>query len=119
MGNYDEVLWYCNEFIKIDPTYREPYFLMADAFNEIGVYTMVEGAVLTGVKYSDRKFDWVESPESWAGREYSILGAVYLNMERYEEASEKLKKALEIEPNNTELLKQYILSLEKQLNKIA
>lgn len=119
VGNYDEALWYCQEFIRVDPTYREPYFLMAEVFNEVKVYTMAEAAVLAGVKNGVQKYNWVETESTWTCDENTILGAIYINMQRYEEAAVQLKKALEYKPNHIILLKQYITALEQSLNKIA
>ena len=119
LKNYDEALWYCQEFIRVDPTYREPYFLMAEVFNASKVYTMAESAVLAGRKYGVRKYDWVETQNSWLYEDNAILGAIYINLQQYDKAIEHLKKTLECEPNNIELLKQYAFALENQLNKIA
>ena len=62
--NYDEALWYCQEFIRVDSTYREPYFIMAQVFNECGVFTMAEAAALAGFKHTTQKFNWVETSHS-------------------------------------------------------
>ena len=119
IGNYDEALWYCQEFIRVDPTYREPYFVMAQAFNASHVFTMAEAAVLAGFKNSIQKFDWVETGNSWTSEGHAILGAVYINMKKYQEAAEQLKTALSYDPENPRLMKQYILVLEELTNKIV
>ena len=116
LKNYDEALWYCQEFIRVNPTYREPYFLMALIYNETKVYTMAEAAVLAGLKYSTYKSNWVESRDSWYLQDKLLLGAIYLNLQNYTEAEKNIKEALQYKPNNVELLKQYIICLEHKLN---
>lgn len=119
LKNYDEALWYCQEFIRADSTYREPYFLMASIFNETRVYTMAEAALLAGVKNGIEKKNWVELQKTWTTDEYTILGAIYLNMGKYEEAAQQLKYALNYDANNLSVLQQYTLALENWLKKVV
>ena len=119
IGNFDEALWYCQEFIRVDPTYREPYFMMAEIFNDTRVFTMAEAAVFAGVKNSTQKFNWVESGNSWTNQESLILGAVYINMQRYEEAAKQLKMGLSYDPKNIQIMQQYIGVLEELTKKIV
>ena len=57
LGNYDEAIWYCQEFIRVNPTYREPYFLMARALIELKLNVLVEGVIDAGLKHSTYKKD--------------------------------------------------------------
>ena len=116
--NYDEALWYCQEFIRVNSTYREPYFIMAQVFNECGVFTMAEAAALAGFKHTTQKFNWVETSHSWTSEGHAILGAVYLNLKNYTESAKHLKQALEWEPDNIALIKQYVTVLEELIDKI-
>lgn len=43
-----------------------------------------------------------------------MFGAIYINMEKYEQAAENLKEALKYSPDNVALLKQYIMCLENK-----
>ena len=112
LGNYDEAIWYCQEFIRVNPTYREPYFLMARALIELKLNVLVEGVIDAGLKYSTYKKDWVESGASWSYEDKVIMGAAALNLQDWDKAQTNLKQALEFEPNNIKLLKQYIYCLE-------
>ena len=118
LGNYDEAIWYCQEFIQVNPTYREPYFLMARIFNDRKVYTMAEAAVLAGIKYSTYKSNWVESSCSWYLEDKLLLGAIYLNLKEYKKAKDNLIEALKYRPDDVDLLKQYSYCLEQLLGKI-
>lgn len=110
--NYEETIWYCQEFIRVNPTYREPYFLMARALIGLKLSVLAEGVVNAGLKYSTYKKNWVEAGTSWIYEDKVILSAAALNLEDWEKAQINLKEALKFEPNNVELLKQYIYCLE-------
>ena len=113
--NYDEAIWYCHEFIRVNPTYREPYFLLAHIFNDMQMYTLAKSMVETGIKYSTFKKDWVESESSWYLEDKVLLAAICLNLKEYDEAYENSKAALEYKPNDVVLLKQYIACIEHRL----
>lgn len=57
LKNYDETLWYCQEFLRVNNTYREPYFLMARTYVDLKLDTLAESAVQAGIKYSTLKKD--------------------------------------------------------------
>ena len=65
-----------------------------------------------------KKFNWVETSHSWTSEGHAILGAVYLNLKNYIESAKHLKKALEWEPDNIALIKQYVMVLEELVDKI-
>ena len=110
--NYDEAIWYCQEFIRINPTYREPYFLIAKSLIELKLNVLVKGVIDAGLKYSTYKKDWVETGASWSYEDKTILAAALLNLQDWNEAEINLKEALKFDPNNIDLLKQYIYCLE-------
>lgn len=64
LKNYDEVVWYCHEFIRVNPTYREPYFLLGHIFNDMRMYTLAEAMVKAGIEHSTLKKNWVENESS-------------------------------------------------------
>ena len=51
IGNYWEVLSYCQDFIYLDATYRDPYFLMAEAYLALTLNTLAEATAEAGFKY--------------------------------------------------------------------
>lgn len=113
LKDYDECLWYAQRFIQIDNSYREPYFLMARAYNEKHLYSLAEYSVLAGVNYGIRKNNWIEMATSWYLEPDLLLGVIYTNLKKYKEAIPHIKSALQYKPNNTTLLKQYIFVLEE------
>ena len=85
---------------------------MARALIELKLNVLVEGVIDAGLKYSTYKKDWVESGASWSYEDKVIMGAAALNLQDWDKAEINLKQALEFEPNNVNLLKQYIYCLE-------
>lgn len=116
IGDYWEVLSYCQDFIYIDPTYRDPYFLMAEAYVSLKLNTLAESAVLAGLKYGVRHNTWVETANAWLGWSDHLLGIIYYNLEDYLLSLKHFQKALEHEPNDVSLLQQYNSALQVAYN---
>lgn len=114
--NYWEVLSYCQDFIYLDATYRDPYFLMAEAYLGLTLNTLAEATAEAGFKYGVKHNDWVETANSWLGWGHEILGAAKSNLGRYDESIQHFNKALQHEPNNVELLKQFNSVLQVAYN---
>ncbi len=114
--NFDEAIWYCQEFVKEDPTYREPYFLMAEIYNVMKMYTLGEAMARAGFKNGKQHFDWVERGNTWLGWGNDLLGVALFNLGQYEEASKEMQIAVKHEPNDVRILKNYISCLEMLKN---
>ncbi len=110
-------LFYFSKFLQIDNSYREPYFCLADIYNHWGIYPLAEAMVQTGLKYSIRHYDWVERKDFWIAKADELLLNIYLNLEKYDLAVQHGKIAIEHNPKNFEILKQYSTALEKLLEK--
>lgn len=65
LKNFDEAIWYCQEFVKEDRTYREPYLIMAEMYNLMEMPTLAKAMALTAFKYGTRKYSWVERANTW------------------------------------------------------
>ena len=105
VNNYDECIWYCQEFIKEDKTYREPYFLMAEVYNLMKMYSLAEAMVKAGFEYGIQKYDWVEHGNTWLGWGYDLLSVAQYNLGKIDEAIKNGEIALQHEPNDARLLK--------------
>lgn len=105
VNNYDESLWYCQEFIKEDKTYREPYFLMAEVYNLMKMPSLAEACAKAGFEYGVLKYDWVERGNTWLGWGYDLLSVAQYNLGKIDEAIKNGEIALQHEPNDARLLK--------------
>jgi tetratricopeptide (TPR) repeat protein len=115
LENYDEAIWYCQEFIKEDHTYREPYLIMAEMYNIMGMFTLAESCVKAALEYGTHKYDWVEKANTWLGWSNDVLSVSEFNLGKIDEAMKNLEIALSHEPNDARLLKNYNACLKEKL----
>jgi len=112
---YDTAIWYCQEFIKEDYTYREPYLIMAEIYNDMNMPTLAEACVNQALVYTTRKNTWVERANTWLGDPYDTLSISYYKLEEYDKALENISIALKHKPNDQRLLKNCAAFLETKL----
>lgn len=115
LENYDEVIWYCNHFIELDRSYREPYFLLAEVYNLKKLYTLAECTCLAGFEYGVQKYDWVERGNTWLGWGYDLLSVAQFNLGKIDAAIKNGEIALSHEPNDARLLKNQNLYYKTKL----
>lgn len=113
--DFSKSMYYYSMFLKTDSSYREPYLCMADIYNNKGLYTLAEATIQTGLKYSVRHYDWVERSDFWIAKADELLLTTYLGLNDYKKAAIHGKIALEHNPDDLILLKQYNTALEKLL----
>ena len=118
LQNYDEVLWYCQEFIKEDKTFREPYLIMAEVYIDMNMPTLAEGCLEMAKKYSYQHYSWVERAETWTNLLEDIESICMFKLGNYREAYELGKKALAHEPSNERLLKNVNEFAESYINSL-
>lgn len=119
LKNYDEAIWYYQEFIKEDYTHREPYFGLAEIYNDMKMYTLAEAMVKAALEHSVRQFDWIEQADAWVTRGDDILSISYYNLGKLDEAIEHIEECLKHHPNDVRLLKNYNTFLKEKLSKIS
>lgn len=77
IGNKDKAIYYYNQAIAQESTYREPYLLAAEVFNEIQKYHIAIGYVKEAFKNSYRHYTWLERDMSWREQPDDILAIAY------------------------------------------
>jgi len=115
--NYDEALWYCQEFIKEDPTYREPYLLMGEVYNSMKMYTLAEATVKAGLEYGVQKYDWVERSTTWIWWPEDVLSISEFYLGKIDKAIEHVNACLAHAPSDTRLLKNALAFYKEKLKK--
>ena len=83
LGNYDEAIKWYNEWINTDPTYREPYFCIADVYMTKHMYTVAIGYLDMGIKFATRKYDWLERFDNWIAKANDMLAICYYYLKDY------------------------------------
>lgn len=116
IGDYWESLSYCQDFIYLDPTYRDPYFLMAENYLRLQITTLADASARAGFHFGIKHNNWVETANSWLGWGQHILGVTNHNLGNYDDSIKFFQQALEHEPDNIELLHQYNSVLQLAYN---
>ena len=107
LHNYDEAIWYYQEWIKEDPSYREPYLGLAEIYNDMRMYSLAEALALAAIKNGTRKYTWVERADSWLTQPEDILSIALFNLGDCEQALQYVDMCLEHHPDDPRLLKNY------------
>lgn len=115
LGNFDEAIWYAQEFIKEDHTYREPYLTLAKVYNQMGMFTLAEAMVNLAIKYGTKKNTWVERADTWTYLPHEQLGLAHYNLGRVDEAITESIQALKYFPKDAQLLEEQNTYLRKKL----
>lgn len=123
LNNFDEAIWYYQEFIKEDSTYREPYLALARIYLTMKMPTLAKGMLDIARDYTNRKYVWVEQTNSWVSELEELFAFTYYELKDYDLALENAKIALSHDPDNINLLKLFktilTVKLEQADKKIA
>ena len=113
--NFDEAIWYCQEAIKEDPTYREPYFILGEMYNLMKMYTLAESVIKAGFEYGTHKYNWVEMGKTWLTWGEDILSVAQTNLHKYDEALKNMDAVLKHNPNDVRVIKNQNIILKKMV----
>ena len=102
--------------MKEDPTYREPYFSLADIYLHEGLYHLAIATIKTGIENSKRHYSWVERSDFWIAKGEELLLYAYCGIEDYKNAVKYGKIAYKHNPNSKEIAIKYIKALEHEYN---
>ena len=109
-------IYYLLQFMKEDPTYREPYFSLADIYLHEGLYHLAIATIKTGIENSKRHYSWVERSDFWIAKGEELLLYAYCGIEDYKNAVKYGKIAYKHNPNSKEIAIKYIKALEHEYN---
>lgn len=109
-------LQYFLQFMKEDPTYREPYFCLADIYNYEGLYQLSIATTKAGLENSVRHYSWVERADFWIAKGEELLLHSYYALKDYKNGVKYGKIAYKHNPNKPEIAKEYIECLEQGYN---
>lgn len=103
LGNLDKAIYNYNMAITQEPTYREPYLLAAEIFNEKYQYNIAIGYVNDALKNSYRHFTWLERDDSWREKVDDILSISYFYLGEYDKSCFHVKNAYNLNPYDTRI----------------
>lgn len=117
-SNFDEAIWYCQEFIKEDQSYREPYLVMADCYNRMGMYTLSEGVLKSAREYAHQHRDWLEHSYSYHGWLEDTESVAKWGLGKIDDAIADVESAMAHRPNDVRLLKNMNCFYAKKIEKL-
>ena len=100
LGNYDEAIWYYQEWIKEDYTYREPYLGLSEIYADMKMYSLAKVMAQAALEYGTRKNTWVERADSWVSQPQDCLAIACYNLGQIDEAIEYTEQCLEHHPDD-------------------
>lgn len=112
-GDAAESIYWCQEFIKIDNTYREPYLKLAEIYNSLNNPKQALIVLNEMNKVCFQHYSWVEKQNNWVSKDKELFGITMMLLGDYEKALEYINIALQHEPNNIDMLKNKVTCLEQ------
>lgn len=96
----NEAIYNYNRAISQEPSYREPYLLAAEIFNELKQYNIALGYVNEAIIKSYRHYNWVERDDSWREKIDDILSISYFYLGEKRKSYEHVINAHKLNPND-------------------
>ena len=112
--NFSKAMSYYNEQLILNKTYREPYYNLANIYNALGFSSFAETIMLEGLKNSFQHYDWTERSVCWREGPYDILSIAYFNLNKIDLGIENAVKALQFNPMDDRIQKNYLALLNKK-----
>lgn len=107
-------IYYYNQQIILDNTYREPYLNLAEIYNKLGLYRLGLSYVETALEKGVQHYDWTERPEHWAEKPYDLMSVSYYYLNEIDKGIENAIRALQLNPSNDRIQKNYLALLNKR-----
>lgn len=107
-----EALYWCNQFLRIDDTYREPYLLAIDIYNSRGQFPEGKAVIDLMNQKCHQHFSWVEKHANWLITDKLMIANNLFGFKQYAEALKYYDMVLKHEPNNINALKAKVACLE-------
>ena len=118
--DYDEVIYWSREFIRFNPTFREPYLEIADVYNICGEHKNAKRILdMMDNSCKERHYSWVEKAANWSYMRDVILGDAMFGLGDYKTALDCVNVALKHEPDNIAFLKRKVSCLENLVSEKA
>lgn len=106
----EDIIYWIDQFLRVDDTYREPYLLYCDILIKLGQFELAQAVLDKMNDICYRHYSWVEKAANWLYTDKVLQALIYLNTNRMEEGNNLLDECLKYDPENS-----YILSIKEQL----
>ncbi len=113
LKRYDEARMWLDKAVNEAPYLRDPYMERALLEYELGNWNEVKKYCHEALQIKKHEKSYINEPFSWNYTVYDLLSIASFNLEEYEEALKYSSLALNMEPNDERLLKNYNIIKEK------
>lgn len=111
-GQPEEALYWCNEWLKVDDTFRPPYLVAADIYTDLGNLDQAAHILDLMDEKAYRHYSWVEKQADWLYYDKLIRIFILIGREQYTEALPLIDEVLTYIPNEISLLQSKIICLQ-------
>ena len=105
---------YYNQQLIVNKTYREPYYNLANIYNSLELYPIALTIMQEGLKNSYQHFDWTERSVCWREGPYDIMAISCYYLDKIDLGIENAVRALQFNPLNQRIQKNYLALLDKK-----
>lgn len=102
--NFDEAMKYALDFISIDPSYRDPYLVLASVYNAKKLYTLAESCLNTAKAYTYQHYAWIERQNTFLEWMPALESETKFALGKFDEALASCEQALSFKPASQEFL---------------
>lgn len=100
LGEFDNAIHNYNKAIIQEATYREPYLLAAEVFNQLGQHKIAISYVESAIQKSYRHYTWIERDDSWIEKIDDILSISYFYLGEINKAKKHVLEAYRKNPSD-------------------
>lgn len=113
-GDTAKATQYYNKQLFIDKTYREPYYNLANIYNQQGLYEIALTLMQEGLKNGIQHFDWTERSVCWREGPYDIISIASYFLGKTDLGIENAIRALQFAPMDKRIQKNYLALLDQK-----
>lgn len=113
LKRYDETRMWLDKAIKEAPYLRDPYMERALLEYDFNNWADVKKYCLEALNIKTHEKTYINEPFSWNYTVYDLLSIACFNLGEYEDSLKYVSLAIDMEPNNERLLKNYKIIKQK------
>ena len=113
-GQLAKATEYYNQQLIVNKTYREPHYNLANIYNSLELYPIALTIMQEGLKNSYQHFDWTERSVCWREGPYDIMAISCYYLDKIDLGIENAVRALQFNPLNQRIQKNYLALLDKK-----
>lgn len=113
-GDTAKATQYYNKQLFIDKTYREPYYNLANIYNQQGLYEIALTLMQEGLKNGIQHFDWTERSVCWREGPYDIISIASYFLGKTDLGIENAIRALQFAPMDKRIQQNYLALLDQK-----